>query len=93
MITHLKLMVVVLLLTHGIPANGSRILGIFIHIGGSHFQTFYPVMNGLAENGHDVTVLSYFPVANSHANYKQLTFDGIPVINASINLNELVGSV
>ncbi|XP_037024343.1 UDP-glycosyltransferase UGT5-like [Bradysia coprophila] len=89
MVTHLKLMVVLLLLIHGIPANGYRILGIFIHIGGSHFHTFYPIMNGLAQNGNDVTVLSYFPVTDSHANYKQFIFDGIPVINSSINLNEL----
>lgn len=48
-------------------------------------------MNGLAQSGNDVNVLSYFPVTDSHANYKQFIFDGIPVINSSINLNELVG--
>lgn len=93
MVTHLKLMVLLLLLTHGVPTNGHRILGIFIHIGGSHFHTFYPIMNGLAQNGNDVTVLSYFPMTDSHANYKQFIFDGIPVINSSVNLNEIVGSL
>ncbi len=93
MVTHLKLMVLLVVLIHCIPANSYRILGIFIHIGGSHFHTFYPIMNTLAQNGHDVNVLSYFPVADSHANYKQFVFDGIPVINSSINLNEIVGSV
>ncbi|KAJ6645923.1 UDP-glycosyltransferase UGT5 [Pseudolycoriella hygida] len=89
MVTRLKLMVLLLLLTHGVPAKSYRILGIFIHIGGSHFHTFYPIMNGLAQNGNNVTVLSYFPVTDSHANYKQFIFDGIPVINSSINLNEI----
>lgn len=90
MVAHLKLMVLLLLLTYGIPINGHRILGIFIHIGSSHFHTFYPIMNGLAQSGNDVTVLSYFPVTDSHVNYKQFVFDGMPVINSSINLNEIV---
>lgn len=67
--------------------NGSRILGIFTHIGGSHFHTFYPIMNGLAEKGHEVTVLSYFKTKNSSVNYKEYIFEGLPIINSSLVLD------
>lgn len=72
------------------PHRPQRILGIFIHPGGSHYHTFYPIMNGLAKRGHNVTVLSYFnaPASVSH-NYHERRFDGLPVINASMPLMEL----
>lgn len=55
------------------PVNSHRILGLFIHKIRSHFDVFYPVMNGLAENGHNVTVLSFFSKAEqSHANYNEI---------------------
>lgn len=63
-----------------------RILGLFTHIGGSHFHTFYPIMNGLAEQGHDVTVLSYFKAKRPSDNYKEIIFEGLPIINSSIPL-------
>lgn len=72
--------------------GGHRILGIFTHIGGSHFHTFYPIMNGLANKGHDVTVLSYFKSKNASENYKELIFNGLPTINSSMSL-ELVSIV
>lgn len=67
--------------------DGHRILGIFTHIGGSHFHTFYPIMNGLASKGHDVTVLSYFKSKNASIHYKELIFEGLPIINSSISLD------
>lgn len=77
----------VLMLHVLVATDGHRILGIFSHIGGSHFHTFYPIMNGLANKGHDVTVLSYFKSKNASINYKELIFEGLPIINSSISLD------
>lgn len=71
-------------------ANGARILGLFIHPGASHFYSFYPVMNALAEKGHDVTSWSYFKAKNPHPNYHELILEGTPTINSSMSLDELV---
>lgn len=65
-------------------AHGYRILGIFTHIGGSHYHTFYPIMNGLAEHGNNVTVLSYFNAKNPSPNYHERRFQGLNVINSSL---------
>lgn len=70
-----------------VAIDGHRILGIFTHIGGSHFHTFFPIMNGLAHKGHDVTVLSYFKSKNASKNYKELIFEGLPIINSSMSLD------
>lgn len=71
-------------------AHGARILGIFIHPGPSHFYSFYPVMNALAEKGHDVTSWSYFKVKNPHRNYHEIILEGTPIINSSMSLDVLV---
>lgn len=49
-----------------------KILGLFPHPGLSHFHFFHPIMRGLANAGHDVTVLSHFPDKNPPPNYKDL---------------------
>lgn len=38
----------------------------------SHFDAFYPIMNGLAENGHNVTVFSFFHKPNNLSNYHEI---------------------
>ncbi|EFN66981.1 hypothetical protein EAG_15338 [Camponotus floridanus] len=38
-----------------------KILGIFGHLGKSHFDMFKPLLEELARRGHEVTVVSYFP--------------------------------
>lgn len=72
--------------------NGSRILGIFIHPGQSHFESFHPILNGLAIKGHDVTVFSYFGNSSSHPNYKEILIDGAPdgFSKIKVGINELV---
>ena len=66
---------ILLILTIGHGANGANILAVFPHIGFSHFKVFHPIMRGLAEKGHQVTIASYFPDKEPHENYKDLTFD------------------
>lgn len=57
-------------------ANGYRILGLFPHPGISHFQFFHPVMKALAKAGHEVTVVSQFPLKEPIANYKDEALTG-----------------
>ncbi|XP_049309950.1 UDP-glucosyltransferase 2-like [Bactrocera dorsalis] len=60
-----------------VPASYSlKILGLFPHAGISHFHFFHPLMRGLAEKGHDVTVLSHFPDKSPPPGYKDLPLKG-----------------
>lgn len=68
----------------------SRILVLFYHPGPSHFHSFYPLFNELAERGHNVTVLTYTHVKDTHKNYNELLFTEMPVINASITYDSMV---
>lgn len=66
------------------PAN---ILGLFPHVGRSHFLAFEPLLKELARRGHRVTVASFFPQKNPPANYTDVSFEGIaPVRREAINL-------
>lgn len=67
-------------------SNGLRILGLFPHPGASHFHFFHPVMRGLAEAGHDVTVVSYFPDKNPPKNYKDLPLKGLDLLTNAVDL-------
>lgn len=66
------LAVITSLLLQQPAVNGLRILGLFVHPGLSHFHFFHPIMRGLAEAGHDVTVVSEFPDPNPPKGYKDL---------------------
>lgn len=55
----------------------SRILGLFPHTGKSHQMVFEPLLRRLAERGHHVTVVSFFPLKNPPANYTDISLEGI----------------
>lgn len=67
---------VTILLTTAAVSSSLRILGLFPHHAVSHFHFFHPIMVGLAEAGHDVTVVSHFRDENPHSNYKELIIGG-----------------
>jgi glucuronosyltransferase len=70
--THI-LLLSVLLIANIERVQNSRILGLFPHPGLSHFKFFQPIMKGLANAGHQVVVVSYFPDNNgSQKNYVDL---------------------
>ncbi|XP_078036851.1 UDP-glucosyltransferase 2-like [Augochlora pura] len=56
-----------------------RILGVFGHLGKSHFDVFKPLLEELARRGHELTVISYFPrsekdvAAEPLPNYKDIS--------------------
>lgn len=57
--------------------QSARILGLFPHTGKSHQMVFDPLLRTLAERGHHVTVVSFFPIKNPPANYTIVSLEGI----------------
>ena len=56
--------------------NGYKILGLFPLNVKSHFLMFESVMKGLAKRGHQVVVVSHFPLEKSLNNYTDLSLKG-----------------
>ncbi|XP_063244329.1 UDP-glycosyltransferase UGT5-like [Bacillus rossius redtenbacheri] len=54
----------------------ARILGVFGHVGRSHFDSFQPLLEELASRGHSLVVLSHFPRASPLANYTDVSLVG-----------------
>lgn len=52
--------------------HGYRILGLFPFNGKSHFMMFEHLMKGLAKKGHQVDVISTFPLKKPYPNYKDM---------------------
>ncbi|XP_063536413.1 UDP-glucosyltransferase 2-like [Cydia strobilella] len=55
----------------------ARILGLFPHTGKSHQMVFEPLLKTLAERGHHLTTVSFFPLKNPPANYTDVSLEGI----------------
>lgn len=68
------------------PANSLNILGLFPHPGLSHFHFFHPILRGLADAGHDVTVVSHFPDKNAPDNYVDMPLTKTTLLTNSVNL-------
>lgn len=65
--------------------SGYKILGIFpLHIR-SHHMMFEQLMKNLARNGHEVHVISPYPVRNPPANYTNLFEFSIDVVQIANN--------
>ncbi|XP_047366103.1 uncharacterized protein LOC124955559 [Vespa velutina] len=62
-------------------SHGYRILGIFSYHGKSHFIMFESLMKGLAKKGHQVDVISTYPLKKPFVNYTDLV-----VIPLEINI-------
>lgn len=58
-----------------------KILGLFPHPGKSHFDVFRPLLKELAGRGHQVTVVSHFPLEKPVENYTDISLreDGVLV--------------
>ena len=72
-----SVIIFITILILGQSSNGHRILGLFPHPGFSHFEFFQPIMQALAEAGHEVTVVSQFPNKEPHENYKDEVLNDI----------------
>ncbi|KAJ2950199.1 hypothetical protein O0L34_g11559 [Tuta absoluta] len=58
-------------------AYTTRILGLFPHMGRSHQMVFEPLLQKLANRGHHVTTISFYPLKNPPANYTDVSLHGI----------------
>lgn len=61
--------------------SAHRILGIFPLNGRSHMMMFEQLMKGLAKHGHQVDVVSTFPLKKPHPNYTDIV---IPAATPSL---------
>lgn len=76
-------------------ANASRILGVFPIATGSHFVLTSKLMKGLAEAGHDVTVVSPYRLKDlpKHGKYRDVMLEGFASDFESKSLEYLVITV
>uniref|UniRef100_A0A182PJ67 UDP-glucuronosyltransferase n=1 Tax=Anopheles epiroticus TaxID=199890 RepID=A0A182PJ67_9DIPT len=86
-----KISILLLVLTIAPSVHGYRILGLFPHPGISHFKVFHPIMRGLANDGHHVTVLSYFADPDPIPNYRDLRFKGQDILTNTFSLQDFTG--
>lgn len=72
-----------------------KILGVFGHLGKSHFDVFKPLLEELARRGHELTVISYFPrtdnakAKESLPNYKDIDLRVDPKVGIFVNVMDL----
>ncbi|XP_046628500.1 UDP-glycosyltransferase UGT5-like [Neodiprion virginianus] len=59
--------------------EGARILGLFPIPGKSHLLVTSPLMHALAKKGHDVTVFVPFHTGFNASNYREITYESIPL--------------
>lgn len=69
-------------------SSAYNILGILHFPSRSSAVTFTPIFNKLAEKGHNVTVITVFPLKINNNNYKEIVLNGSYLINTS-KLNDL----
>lgn len=55
-----------------VPIGSYKILGVYPFPSKSHFHIGHTLMDGLAKDGHEVTVISPFHVSNPPDNYHQI---------------------
>lgn len=62
--------------------NAARILALMPFPGKSHYINIQPIMQRLAERGHDVTVVTTHTEKNPPKNYHQIVVDNRPLWEA-----------
>ncbi|XP_039757363.1 uncharacterized protein LOC120631751 [Pararge aegeria] len=66
------LLMVLTVLSSGIKVNSLNILGVFPFPAKTHFFVFAPYLKELADRGHNVTVISYYPRTEPIPNYHDI---------------------
>lgn len=67
-------------------AQSLRILGVFPHLGKSHFFAFEPLLKALAEKGHELTVVSNFPQKSPPPRYKDILLNAGEELDAELGM-------
>lgn len=82
--------ITIFLLFFLIKIKAYRILGVFPLAFKSHNIFFLSVMNGLAKNGHQVDVISYYEHKNPHTNYKTIiNLNNLTYDHPKVNFNSI----
>ncbi|XP_018325090.1 UDP-glucuronosyltransferase 1-8 isoform X3 [Agrilus planipennis] len=68
---------VLILYTLPLFTTGLKILGLFSHLGKSHFLVVEPLLLALSEKGHDVTVISFFPQEKPPPRFKDISLKNL----------------
>lgn len=61
-----------------------KILCLLPYPGKSHHMVFEPLFDELAERGHNVTTVSFFPASNPHSNRRDVTLVGIADLSIEV---------
>nr|XP_022908581.1 UDP-glucuronosyltransferase 2B31-like [Onthophagus taurus] len=70
--------------------ENANILAILPYPGKSHFTVFKPILKNLADRGHEVDVMSHFPLKKSHKRYNDISLEGVMEIKTNnIKIEEL----
>ncbi|XP_023297572.1 UDP-glycosyltransferase UGT5-like [Lucilia cuprina] len=85
-LTWICIFTIILLTTPSIDCRRKKILGLFPHPGVSHFHFFHPILRGLAERGHEVTVVSHFPDKSPPIGYQDVPLTGRDTLTNSVDL-------
>lgn len=73
----LLLMTAVLLINFARDANGLEVLTVFPMSSRSHYIVGHALARGLAEAGHEVTMISPFQQSKPIPNYKEIVLEGM----------------
>lgn len=73
----------------GCSAKPLKVLGLFPFASFSHFLFFKPVLRDLANKGHEVTVVGYFPWKDAPTNYHDIVIPG-DLVGGSVDLQVCV---
>lgn len=71
--------VIFLLYTFG---DSYKILVLFTHSGKSHFMIYVPFLQSLATKGHNLTVVSHYPLRDNLSNYRDVDLSEGPQNNS-----------
>ncbi|XP_017110702.1 UDP-glucosyltransferase 2 [Drosophila elegans] len=75
----------------GMPQRlyAGNVLAVYPHFGFSHFKVVMPILNELANRGHDITVISYVknPQAHGYPNYEELLISAPGEDQSSTTIN------
>lgn len=80
----LKIMNILILFALFSAGYAYKILGIFPYAVRSHFSEFEPLLLGLSERGHNVTVISHFPQQQPVRNFHDVSLSGISDILVNV---------
>lgn len=67
-----------------LSSEGYRILAVFPHTGKSHHIMFEPLLRTLAEKGHELSVVSHYPLENPPPTYRDVSVAGSMHLNVHI---------